>query len=672
MVHLVRYTYPSGAPLARFRNVLSLVPVLLPSVPYASTERALSAGDIPFIAPSSTLEVDGQIQQGEWPDAAMGSGFSDSETNLASDEEGVFWITADTKFIYFAGRVRTDPKKLVDEEYRSNVNLRRNDNMRLAIDPHGTNQNFNNFAVNPRGATSLELAGGRAAKTEWLGEFEAFGRRTETGWEFEARIPWGLMDLPAQGTRDLRFNVSWFRSNKANSYSYVYTGSDNTKIPRWTAVPVPPFSRARTVELLPFGYIGATDNGDIIAEGGIDMKSELGSGITGVATINPDFRNVENGILSIDPSFFERLADDGRAFFQEGSRFRSLGFDSRIFASQRVEAFDTGVNFYGKVGPSTNASLLSTVDFGVQQTVVGSLQHQIDERRSFGIGYVGNFQRGLDNDAINLSFNEQRGSYLNFGSVQFTDDQQRKSGHRINLGVFRRGGAVSGGFEVIQISPDFFPRIGFNRETNLRGLLANREWVVQPDRGTINEYGFEVHGLYYDRMTGGEYRREIGAEFRARTNSGIAMEVQGEISRFEGFDDVAAGVQFSYPVTDPYRGIGLSYDNGSFRERRVQIFGVSGSYRPMRQLQLSMRNEFVSAEGENEVQQVLSWTWDIGRFEAIGGRLVRRDDDVNWYLSYRLSGKRGNEWFLILGDPNARTFQPQIIIKAVIPLTIRL
>ncbi|MGE0002675.1 MAG: hypothetical protein AB7T05_11465, partial [Fimbriimonadaceae bacterium] len=46
------------------------------------------------------------------------------------------------------------------------------------------------------------------------------------------------------------------------------------------------------------------------------------------------------------------------------------------------------------------------------------------------------------------------------------------------------------------------------------------------------------------------------------------------------------------------RGIELSYDNGSFRERRVQIFGVSGSYRPMRQLQLAMRNEFVSPKGK--------------------------------------------------------------------------
>ncbi len=648
------------------------MPFLYPFLPPDQVERARADRDIPFVVPSHTLKVDGRIEAGEWPDAAMGTGFSDSETNLASDEEGVFWVTADAKFVYFAGRVRTNPKKLVDEEYRSNVNLRRNDHMRLVVDPHGTNQNFNAFAVNPRGATSLELAGGRAAKTEWLGDFEAFGRRTENGWEFEARIPWGLMDLPPAGTRDVRFNVTWFRSNRANTYAYVFTGSDSTKVPRWTGVPIPAFSRARTIELLPYGYAGATDDGDSIMESGLDMKSELGAGITGVATINPDFRNVENGILSIDPSFFERLADDGRAFFQEGSRFRSLGFDARIFASQRINAFDTGLNFYGKVGPTTNASLLSTVDFGEQQTLIGSIQHQFDERRSLSVGYAGNFQRGRDNDAVNLSYNEERGSYFNFASVQFTDDQQRKSGHRINGGIFRMDGAVRGGFELIEISPEFFPRIGFSRESNLRGASANREWVLQPERGPFAEASFELSGLYYDHVTGGDYRREVSAEISARTRSDFGFQLQTEIARFEGFDDVGASVFAGYPLSDPYRNVGVSYENGSFLEQRFQAYGLNVAYRPIRQLQLFARNEFVSARGANEVQQILTWNWDIGRYEAFGGRLVRRGEDVNWYVSYRMSGKRGNEWFLILGDPNSRTFQPQIILKVVVPITIRL
>lgn len=639
----------------------------LPSFGMGPTVR-----DIPFAAPPSSLKLDGVVEPNEWPGDAMGTGFTDADTNLPSDEDGRFWITADSKYIYFAGQVKTDPKRLVDDEYRPNVNLRRNDHMRLSIDPFGNAQNFNSFSVNPRGATGIELAGGRAAKTEWLGEFEAFGRRTESGWEFEARIPWVLMIVPDKGTKDIRFNVSWFRSNKANSYVYAFTASDNTKVPFWRNVPVPEVSRARTVQLLPYGYIGVDDAGGLIAESGLDLKSELGNGITGVATVNPDFRNVENGVLSVDPSYFERLADDGRAFFQEGSRYRSVGFDSRIFASQRVGTFDAGVNFYGNLGPRTTGSLLSTMDFGERQTVVGSIQHRFNERTQVSFGYAGNFQDELDNDAINVSFSEQRGRHLNFGSVQATDDRQRKTGHRVNFGVFQMNGPVTGGVEVIEISPEFFPRIGFNRERDLRGVSADRQWVKQFARGPLSEVQYEIGGLFFDRVTGGEYRREVGMRLEGRTGGGFSFELGGEVSRFEGFDDVSASVAVAYPVTDPYRGIQASYSNGSFRERRVQVYGFGASYKPTRMMQLRLSNEFVSAEGGNEAQQIASWTWDIGRFEAIGGRLVRRGDDVNWYLSYRLSGKRGNEWFLILGDPNSRTFQRQLILKVVVPVSIRL
>ena len=55
---------------------------------------------------------------------------------------------------------------------------------------------------------------------------------------------------------------------------------------------------------------------------------------------------------------------------------------------------------------------------------------------------------------------------------------------------------------------------------------------------------------------------------------------------------------------------------------------------------------------------------------ARAGRAVLQDDKWNWLASYRMSGNFGAEYFLIIGDPNADSFQKTLILKVSIPLTI--
>jgi hypothetical protein len=44
---------------------------------------------------------------------------------------------------------------------------------------------------------------------------------------------------------------------------------------------------------------------------------------------------------------------------------------------------------------------------------------------------------------------------------------------------------------------------------------------------------------------------------------------------------------------------------------------------------------------------------------------------TNWYLSFRQSGNRGAEYYLILGDPNAVSFRTSLILKAVFPFSLK-
>ncbi|MBS1715671.1 MAG: hypothetical protein JST30_15185 [Armatimonadetes bacterium] len=615
--------------------------------------------------------LDGVLDAAEWDRTALGEGFTDKDTGLVSDEKGEFWLAYDEKFVYFAARATTDPKKVVADEYRQNVSLEGNDAFILMVDGQRSGQDSDRFSMNAQGATSLDLSGGRAAKTEWLGEFEAVGKRTETGWQVEARIPWSLIRIPPAGRHDLVFNVLWFRTNKSNTYEWTYTKSDFKNFPLWTGIDVPTVKNDRAVQVLPYFYGGIDHDRTVVGNAGVDLKTELNDDLTLVGTVNPDFRNIENNVLSLDHSYFERLADDARPFFQEGSGFRSFGFDQRIFASQRIRDFDTGVNLYGKLSPATQLAVLSTLDFGNQLAFATSIGHRFDATKTFNFGYVRNEQPGARNDSVNLFYDQRSGDYDFYASLQGTDDAVFKSGTRFNTGVFRQNGGVSASFEYFEVSPDFHPRLGFSPEQDLRGVYGNYGQEVQRPLGFLSEYSFELNGNYVTRMDGRRYRNEVGGEFVGKIGQKLAMGLSGSVSEFEGSHDHVVTFEAVSPSNNPYRNAAVGVTVGRFDGDPYRSYALRVNYKPTARMQVGSRMQWVDYRGFDR-QWVLSANYDIGRYEAFGGRLVRQGDDWNWYLSYRLSGRRGSEFFVILGDPNAPEFRRSLIIKAIVPVTLKL
>lgn len=651
---------------------IALRPFLLPICIGVSAFAAAQEKNynLPATPTNTPPKIDGVIEPNEYPTDARREGFSDLDTNLAADEPAEFWLTYDSQYIYFAGRVKTDPRKVVRDEYRPNASLRGNDNMSLQIDPFNTGRGSNQFGTNANGATSISLSGGRAAKTEWIGEIEANGRLTETGWECEMRVPWSIITLPGSGTRDVAFNVYWFRSNKQNTYAYRFINDDNSLTPKWQGVNLPAVSNAKTLSLLPYVYVGAQEGTEPIANAGLDLKTNLTDRIQLVGTINPDFRNIENAILSLDFSYFERLADENRPFFLEGANYRRTGFDARMFAPQRIRTFDAGLNIYGELDDKTTISALSTIDVGERQTFVGSATHRFHPNHSLQGAIVKNEQTGLNNLAGHLTYSGRTNNYSYFLSNQYTSDQVRGAGYRNNVGGNYSHAGLTAGFEYIQIGPDFFPRIGFVAETDLKGFQGFAEKEVTPSSGPINSYSFNAFALSYDRFKGGFYRNTMNLNANINLKSGIGFGVGTGFSNFLGTADHELGVGIGYPIFDPYRGVGFEYGEGTFQGIAFQSYDFDWRYRPLQKLQLNGRSQFQLSD-QDSTQHVFSLNYDIGKFESIGGRLVIEDGQSNWFLSYRLSGKRGAEYFLLIGDPRAETFTDRLILKAVVPLTIK-
>lgn len=632
----------------------------------ATLAVAQPARELNAIKADPKPDIDGRIGPTEWPEQARGSNFFDEDTGSPAPTLGEFWLTYDEEFIYFAARIEDDPKTIQAEEYRDNVGLGSNDRITLRIDPTGGTSSFNRFSINPRGATSLDIAGGRADKTEWQGIFTAMGNITETGFEVEARIPWSIMDYQGSGQRDIRFNVSWDKQLTDREYEWGFNDSQNARIPYWRGVAVPENPVERVIRLLPYGYVGWDEDEGEIINAGFDFKTEIPIGAL-VGTVNPDFRNIENSILSLDFSRAERLADEARPFFQEGSDFRR----TRLFASQRIDEFDAGLNSYGFIDPSLRYSILATADFGNQIATVGSFQKRLDDNETVSGTVVNNTQDGLHNTSYSLSWFKRLGDA--FLSISNDESYDQIRGHGYNRSVFSRwnDGDWSADARFGVTSEDFNPRIGFVRFRDEIGGGVGIDWNNSLTSGPFLETGVGFGASYSENLDGTPFQKGIGAGFGVTTRSRVSIGFGFEQAAFFDEFDQTYSVNLGFPRGDRYRSFSLGYDWGRIAGMDYENIGFGARYKPYRNWQLNLRTQFFELGPNTRRQVILSSNYDIGKYESIGSRLVERDGDINVYFSWQRSGLQGAEYFVIFGDPNSRTFREQLIIKAVVPLEIK-
>lgn len=610
--------------------------------------------------------IDGTIDASEWAGFPSGQGAYDDETGGRAPENMQFWLGYDANYVYFAAKAfDSDPSSISATEYRTNVSLSGDDHINLLLDLGGSLADFNEFGMNAKGATLIELAGGRAAKREWSGEFVSKGRITAEGWEVEARIPWRIMRLPGAGPRTLRFNVERALRRTQRDFVWQYTGEgQRERYGRWTDVDLPRAPFERSLKLLPYAY-GGFDRSEHIANAGLDVKTNLADQIALVGSINPDFRNIENAILSLDFSRFERLAGETRPFFQEGSDY----LNSALFASQRITKFDAGLNMYGKLNDKLSFGVLDAIDFGERNSTVANFSYDPTADDSLRVTTTSLAQSGRNNEASLVRYNRILGPWSIFARNMATKDTLVGSGVSNSLYAQYSKEGLGGFLGWDSISPNFQPRLGFVPERNFRGYITGLSLNRPLATGPIREFYVESFYTNYDRYHGGHYREGFDTAGNLVLRSGLSIGGTLHIEDFEGVDDRLYGLSLRYPRGNPYRNIGLTLQTGRLEMEDYHTIGVNSAYRLNDKLQVNGSYQHVDHFERSDLA-VVGMNYDLGRDMYVSGRTVKRGKDWNAYLSFRRSGNRGAEYYLILGDPNAARFRSSLVLKVVWPFEV--
>jgi hypothetical protein len=320
--------------------------------PLSATEPAVpeKAGKIlrAYRVTGSAPTIDGNLDDEVWTFAASIDDFVQNEPNnmAAPRDRTVMQIAYDDRRLYVAIRCFTTDVTAVTTGIGRRDNLPPSDLLRLSFDPRHDHLNAYVFETNPSGMQSDYLF---YDDTRQSSDYDAvWDVRTHIGadsWTAEYSIPFSQMRFTAPpGER-----VVWGLNLRRDVYS---TG----EFDRWVGTPrgaagfvsrfghlvfeegmAPP----RRLELLPVTlsrFEQSTDTAsDVSAAAGLDARIGLGSAATLLATVNPDFGQVEQDPSVLNLSVFETFYPEKRPFFLEDSRTFVPPYNQMLlFHSRRI------------------------------------------------------------------------------------------------------------------------------------------------------------------------------------------------------------------------------------------------------------------------------------------------------------------------------------------------
>jgi len=633
-------------------------------------EAGKTKRDLPAVRFDSPPVIDGDLSDPCWQKAAKAEGFTDVlYGNLVADQT-VAMIGYDENAVYVAFDARdSQPNGIVARETKRGSPIRDEDFVAFSIDTFHTHEfgSRSFFVVNPLGTQYAHLAGGRHTKLEWEGAWSAAAKVASDGWRVEMAIPWKILNHPTsvgQATCGINFDRYQQRTRIHSWWSNVGPQEFYDLDGHWVGVRFPAFRP--TLSLLPYAVPGWARSVGSTWKTGLDVRYSFTPSMTAVAALNPDFGTVEGAVEGIDFSYGERFVPDRRPFFQEGKDLRSInGVTNDLFYSQRIPAFDLGVNVYGSLTSRDSINVLSAWDIGRRSDTL------LTAIRNFA-------QNGL----VALAVLNHDGSTSN--QVMFAATQMRKGPWRV-AGIWSEswlGGHPSGNLGEAfleyrgrrflflaaphMIRPGYKNELGFVPFTDYKGVLYNACYSNEWRKGPLRGMGSWIYMNNSDHFDGRTFRRERGGGLAVQTRSDLALRVSWDGGQFEEHHDGVLGLGLKVRASDSFRNFGLDYSWGRKASARMRFLSPFVTWR-WSKLTMGVKSSILRHK-ESAHQHIVTVNYDFSPSRGIGGRLVSQTGGTNWYLSYRQSGYGGVETFFVFGDPNAKKFTNQVLVKTVWPL----
>ncbi len=630
-----------------------------------------SSRTIPAVKTATPPTIDGRLDDEAWRDAPVAKEFIDPYTGKPAADQTEAYILYDNTAIYVAFYCHdSQPEAIVAREIRPGSEFPGEDTVTFQIDPYFSRNwvNISAFIVNALGTQNERIAGGRAAKREWRGIWQAAVQRVPDGWTVEMRIPWQVLNYPsANGAVNMSINFK--RDHARTRIDYFWSDVTPMRRPElmgvWQGVEPPKASNRKSLQIMSYLTPEWQDGGGQEVRAGLDVRYTPTPQITGVLSLLPDFRNIEGAVEGIEFSRSERFVEETRPFFMEGIRYFDLTEPygiGRLFYSRRIEEFDAGLKVFGNLNSALSLGVLSTFRGERDRASVAHLRYSMGERGGWSV--YGLLRRGRDyphHDAYGVSGNVRFGNFRVGGKWIYAREADT-GGVATDVTLNYEVPRWFSGLRWMRIDPDFRASLGLIYFTDRQGLSWYTRYNNEIRRGPIREVETEVFLRDYTHCDGAPFEKGIRAAFDVTLRSDYRIGIEHEVATFEGTHDRVYRIGLRGNVSNRFRQWDLSYEFGQRSDKDIRFIRFGVTRRLFGKLDAGLNGSLLRFD-ENRDQYIVTVSWEFDELRALSARLVHRDGNVNWYLAYRSAGGVGQDLYIIIGDPNAERFTERIALK---------
>jgi hypothetical protein len=174
--------------------------------------------------------------------------------------------------------------------------------------------------------------------------------------------------------------------------------------------------------------------------------------------------------------------------------------------------------------------------------------------------------------------------------------------------------------------------------------------------------------VYYNWHTGGQvFQRGVDWQATIDSRSDTHYSFEYNYNRYDAATDQTATLGFIRGNTNRFCQWGLFYQVGMLNNEAASFLSPQFSFRVLKKLDLTYQGSILNLGGVTQ-QHIFTANYELSPTKSVGGRIVSQTGGTNGFLYYHNSGGKGTEMYILLGDPNALTFQKKIEVKFIFAL----
>ncbi len=401
-----------------------------------------------------------------------------------SGEPTIVYVAQDAAGLDIAF-VATQREPIVDRQTTNGSNVLSDDYVAVYLYPKRTQGFAYSFAANPQGARYQTSSENTAYAPQWT----AGARTTLHGYVVTMHIPFNLIRTDGSTVWRAQFVRQIVATNATDVWTYSpdeHTDADAVFAGTLTGVDARAPVRRTPARLQLYGLGGLTTkaNGGDTSRVGLDASLPVTATSSLIATLHPDYSNVEIDQQTIAPTAFQRQYNEVRPFFTQGASF----FNSHMVCSDcpqtlytpAIPTFGQGYAYEGTSGPLDFAAFdaIGTNRIDDAQALTYETSNPYT-RFHFDAQRVGVSVPGLTDDSTTLDggyydFPLHLGVYTNVGEDRQNGAFGPTSGGYLESGIGYTTPTTTSVLSVQNVGADYLPIDGYVSQNDLYGW----EWFT--------------------------------------------------------------------------------------------------------------------------------------------------------------------------------------------------